>query len=77
MRARLVFENTELIHGIVAIPGYGCADWLLRRWYTQSVVGITACFSIAFFAIPASMLTWGFEAEAERLFNKAVERRRL
>ena len=40
------------------------------------MVGITACFSIAFFAIPASMLTWGFEAEAERLFNKAVERRR-
>ena len=31
------------------------------------VVALTACFSIAFFAIPASMLTWGFEAEAERL----------
>ena len=45
-------------------------------WYTQAVVACTACFSIAFFAIPASMLTWGFEAEAERLFNKAVERRR-
>eukprot|EP01043_Picozoa_sp_COSAG02_P011588 COSAG02_NODE_429_length_22473_cov_38.587691_3_plen_204_part_00 len=45
-------------------------------WYTQAVVASTACVSIAFFAIPASMLTWGFEAEAERLFNKAVERRR-
>ena len=45
-------------------------------WYTQAVVALTACFSIAFFAIPASMLTWGFEAEAERLFNKAVQRRR-
>ena len=44
-------------------------------WYTQAVVASTACVSIAFFAIPASMLTWGFEAEAERLFNKAVERR--
>jgi hypothetical protein len=39
------------------------------------VVALTACFSIAFFAIPASMLTWGFEAEAERLFHRAVERR--
>lgn len=45
-------------------------------WYTKVVVAITACFSIAFFAIPASMLTWGFEAEAERLFHRAVDRRR-
>ena len=44
---------------------------LCVRRYTQAVVALTACFSIAFFAIPASMLTWGFEAEAERLFKKA------
>jgi len=36
-------------------------------WYTQCVVLLTGVFSIAMFAIPASMLTWGFEAEAERL----------
>ena len=26
-------------------------------WYTEVVVSLTACFSIAFFAIPASMLS--------------------
>merc|ERR1711862_1093757 len=31
-------------------------------------------FSVAMFAIPASMLTWGFEAEAERLGTKAKKR---
>mmetsp|Transcript_8569 Transcript_8569/g.17800 ORF Transcript_8569/g.17800 Transcript_8569/m.17800 type:complete len:460 (-) Transcript_8569:159-1538(-) len=36
-------------------------------WYTSSVVIVTGVFSIGMFAIPASMLTWGFEGEAERL----------
>lgn len=36
-------------------------------WYTKAVVLMTGIFSIGMFAIPASMLTWGFEAEAERL----------
>jgi hypothetical protein len=31
-------------------------------------------FSVAMFAIPASMLTWGFEAEAERLGMRAKKR---
>jgi hypothetical protein len=35
-------------------------------WYTKGVVLLTGVFSIGMFAIPASMLTWGFEAEAER-----------
>lgn len=35
-------------------------------WYTKAVVLLTSLFSVAMFAIPASMLTWGFEAEAER-----------
>jgi len=43
-------------------------------WYTQIVVLLTGVFSIAMFAIPASMLTWGFEAEAERLGAKAKKR---
>lgn len=33
-------------------------------WYTRIVVLVTAVFSVAMFAIPASMLTWGFEAGA-------------
>ena len=44
-------------------------------WYTKLVVAITAVFSVAVFAIPASMLTWGFEAEAARLMAKSRERR--
>ena len=43
-------------------------------WYTQLVVLITGIFSVAMFAIPASMLTWGFEAEAERLGAHAKKR---
>eukprot|EP00457_Paulinella_chromatophora_P002240 gb/GEZN01002244.1/.p1 GENE.gb/GEZN01002244.1/~~gb/GEZN01002244.1/.p1 ORF type:complete len:602 (-),score=76.38 gb/GEZN01002244.1/:420-2225(-) len=42
-------------------------------WYTKVVVMITSVFAVGMFAIPASMLTWGFEAEAERL----VRQRRL
>jgi hypothetical protein len=37
-------------------------------WYTCGVVLLTGIFSIGMFAIPASMLTWGFEGEAERLY---------
>ncbi len=40
-------------------------------WYTKGVVLMTGVFSIGMFAIPASMLTWGFEAEAERMANLA------
>lgn len=35
-------------------------------WYTKCVILLTSMFSVAMFAIPASMLTWGFEAEATR-----------
>ena len=40
-------------------------------WYTKSVVLLTGAFSIGMFAIPVSMLTWGFEAEAERCAKRA------
>jgi hypothetical protein len=40
-------------------------------WYTKGVVLLTGVFSIGMFAIPASMLTWGFEAEAERIAKLA------
>ena len=43
-------------------------------WYTKSVVLLTSVFSVAIFAIPASMLTWGFEAEAERMAAAAYRR---
>jgi voltage-gated potassium channel len=71
------FESlpATLYLALLMLCGQGQPDGPLP-WYTQAVVALTACFSIAFFAIPASMLTWGFEAEAERLFKKAVQRRR-
>jgi hypothetical protein len=40
-------------------------------WYTKSVVLLTGAFSIGMFAIPASMLTWGFEAEAARIAKRS------
>ena len=41
-------------------------------WYTESIVLLTGIFSLAMFAIPASMFTWGFEAEAARLAARTV-----
>jgi hypothetical protein len=42
-------------------------------WYTKGVVLLTGIFSIGMFAIPASMLTWGFEAEAHRLAKRSYQ----
>jgi voltage-gated potassium channel len=47
------------------LTGQGPPDGDLP-WYTKSVILLTSVFSVAMFAIPASMLTWGFEAEAAR-----------
>jgi len=44
-------------------------------WYTKVIVVVTAILATAQFAIPASMLTWGFEQEAERRINKNHEAR--
>ncbi|KAG7341941.1 ion transport protein [Nitzschia inconspicua] len=35
-------------------------------WYTKTVVGFTGALSVAMFALPVSLLTWGFESEAIR-----------
>jgi voltage-gated potassium channel len=43
-------------------------------WYTKAVVLLTSIVSVAMFSIPASMLTWGFEAEAERMAKRAYAR---
>lgn len=40
------------------------------QWYTKVVVGLTGALSVAMYAIPVSLLTWGFEAEAERCARK-------
>jgi len=41
------------------------------------LVAVTAVFSVGVFAIPASMLAWGFEAEAERMLRERRARRKL
>jgi len=43
-------------------------------WYTKAVVLLTSIVSVAMFAIPASMITWGFEAEAARMAKRAYRR---
>ncbi|KAA8497228.1 Potassium voltage-gated channel subfamily KQT member 1 [Porphyridium purpureum] len=43
--------------------------------YTKVVIIITATFSVAIFAVPSSMLIFGFEAEAERQVIKDHKRR--
>ncbi|KAL9180391.1 hypothetical protein ACHAXT_008361 [Thalassiosira profunda] len=62
-----------MILSILMLTGQGGPSGNLP-WYTQCVVLLTGLFSIGMFAIPASMLTWGFEAEAERLGAKAKKR---
>lgn len=47
------------------LTGQGIPDGTMP-WYTRIVISVTCIFAIAQFAIPASMLTWGFEQEAER-----------
>ena len=53
------------------LTGQGGPDSENLPWYTKAIVLLTAVFSVAMFAIPASMLTWGFEAEAERMAKRA------
>jgi len=60
---------------ILMLTGQGVPDGDLP-WYTKLIVMATAVFSVAMFAIPASMLTWGFEAEAERMARVRYERRK-
>ncbi|KAL7545842.1 hypothetical protein ACHAWF_009191 [Thalassiosira exigua] len=69
------FESigSTMVLSIMMLTGQGGPEGRLP-WYTQIVVLLTGVFSVAMFAIPASMLTWGFEAEAERLGVKAKKR---
>ena len=60
---------------VLMLTGQGTPAGVLP-WYTKIIVIVTAIFSVPIFVIPAGMLTWGFEAEAERLMRKRRERRR-
>ena len=60
---------------ILMLTGQGTPEGVLP-WYTKVIVMLTAVFSVPIFVIPSSMLTWGFEAEAERLMKRKRIRRR-
>eukprot|EP00943_MAST-04B_sp_MAST-4B-sp1_P003274 g3274.t1 len=60
---------------ILMLTGQGTPSGNLP-WYTKVIVMLTAVFSVPIFVIPSSMLTWGFEAEAERLMRKKREVRK-
>lgn len=56
---------------ILLLTGQGGPDDSTNMpWYTKTIVMLISIFSVGVFAIPASMLTWGFEAEAARLAAK-------
>jgi hypothetical protein len=65
--------GSTMVLSLLMLTGQGGPSGQLP-WYTQCVVLLTGMFSVAMFAIPASMLTWGFEAEAERLGIRAKKR---
>ena len=56
---------------VLMLTGQGVPEGDLP-WYTKIIVGVTALLSTALFVLPASILTWGFEAEAERSIRKRI-----
>jgi len=57
---------------VMMLTGQGGPEGKLP-WKTKIVVIFTAIFAVAQFAIPASMLTWGFEQEAQRRIVKRAQ----
>eukprot|EP00051_Salpingoeca_urceolata_P028480 m.487113 g.487113 ORF g.487113 m.487113 type:complete len:569 (-) comp24788_c0_seq1:67-1773(-) len=57
---------------VLMLTGQGQPDGALGTW-TKVVVSITAFIGVAAFSIPAAILAWGFEAEAERLQSRRRE----
>mmetsp|Transcript_8634 Transcript_8634/g.17395 ORF Transcript_8634/g.17395 Transcript_8634/m.17395 type:complete len:509 (+) Transcript_8634:198-1724(+) len=72
--------SDTLFMSTLMLTGGGGPDTTTLPWYTKAIVLLTQILSVPMFAIPASMLTWGFEAEAERMAKetrkRALERRR-
>jgi len=57
---------------VMMLTGQGQPDGYMP-WYTKIVVCITSVFAVGLFAIFASMLTWGFEQEAEARIKRKHE----
>ena len=65
--------TTTMYYSTLLLTGQGGPEGDLP-WYTKTVVLLTGLFSIGMCAIPASMLTGGFEAEAARGAAKTRKR---
>mmetsp|Transcript_26997 Transcript_26997/g.41419 ORF Transcript_26997/g.41419 Transcript_26997/m.41419 type:complete len:475 (-) Transcript_26997:446-1870(-) len=68
--------GTTMYVSTLMLTGQGGPETNDLPWYTKSIVLMTGVFSIGMFAIPASMLTWGFEAEAQRVAARTKRRMR-
>ena len=55
---------------VLMLTGQGLGLEITLPWYTKGLVVMTGIFSVALFGIPASMITWGFEAEAARMARR-------
>eukprot|EP01062_Namystynia_karyoxenos_P070862 TRINITY_DN66242_c0_g1_i1.p1 TRINITY_DN66242_c0_g1~~TRINITY_DN66242_c0_g1_i1.p1 ORF type:complete len:526 (+),score=165.43 TRINITY_DN66242_c0_g1_i1:95-1672(+) len=64
---------SSMFLALLMLTGQGTPDPPMSL-QLQTVVAITAVLSVPFFAVPAAMLTWGFEGEAQRLAVAAQER---
>jgi voltage-gated potassium channel len=83
--ASLLYYSGEGTEGFESIPATMYLSILMRTGQGEpdgelttllkSLCAFTAVFSVAMVAIPASMLTFGFEIEAQRLVLKRRERR--
>jgi len=58
---------------VLMLTGQGTPDGELP-FISKCVVVLTAFLSVPFFAVPAAMITWGFEGEAERLAQQQRKR---
>eukprot|EP00940_MAST-03C_sp_MAST-3C-sp2_P000019 g19.t1 len=64
----------SLYLSVMMLTGQGGPEGTIP-WFMKILCALTAIFSVPVFVIPSSMLTWGFEAEAERMMAKDRERR--
>lgn len=64
---------SAMYDALLMLTGQGGPDFELTT-KMELVTAITAFLSVPFFAVPAAMLTWGFEGEAERLAEKTTRR---
>ncbi|MES1911027.1 MAG: hypothetical protein MHM6MM_003528 [Cercozoa sp. M6MM] len=64
-------------YAVMLLTGQGLDNVESLGLWMHVLVAVTSVFSVAIFAVPAAMLAWGFEAEAERLAARSQKRKQL